>query len=145
MTEIAFHFNVPDRLAYGCRLLRKAYLGGSSVMVTADAMVLAELDRWLWHFSATEFVPHNLFTTPENYLAASPILLAESLADCPHQEVLVNFGPGIPANFERFERFIEVVTRAQDDMVAARSRWKHYASRGYSLKKHDLAVLGAGA
>ena len=24
MTEIAFHFNAPDKLAYACRLLRKA-------------------------------------------------------------------------------------------------------------------------
>ena len=24
MTEVAFHFNVPQRLAYACRLLRKA-------------------------------------------------------------------------------------------------------------------------
>lgn len=145
MTEIAFHFNVPDKLAYGCRLLRKAYLSGSRVVVTGDAAVLAELDQYLWRFSATEFVPHYLFTAPENCCAASPILLAESLADCPHQEVLVNFGPGIPASFERFERFIEVVARTQDDIVAARSRWKHYATRGYSLKKHDLAALGAGA
>ena len=29
MTEIAFHFNVPDKLAYSCRLLRKAYLSGA--------------------------------------------------------------------------------------------------------------------
>ena len=71
--------------------------------------------------------------------------MGESLGDCPLQEVLVNFGRGFPAFFERFARFIEVVTRAQDDMVAARSRWKHYATRGYSLKKHDLAALGAGA
>ena len=24
MTEVAFHFNVPDKLVYTCRLLRKA-------------------------------------------------------------------------------------------------------------------------
>ena len=145
MTEIAFHFNVPDKLTYGCRLLRKAYLSGTRVVVTADRGVLAELDQWLWRFSATEFVPHCLATAPENRLAASPVVLAESLAEYPHQDVLVNLGPGIPADFERFERFIEVVAQAQEDIVAARSRWKHYAARGYALKKHDLAAIGARA
>jgi hypothetical protein len=36
MTEIAFHFNVPDKLAYSCRLLRKAYLSGARVVVTGE-------------------------------------------------------------------------------------------------------------
>ncbi len=145
MTEIAFHFNVPDKLTYGCRLLRKAYLSGARVVVTADSGVLAELDQWLWRFSATEFVPHCLATATENCLAASPVVLAESLAECPHQDVLVNLGSGIPADFEHFERFIEVVAQAQDDILAARSRWKYYAARGYALKIHDLAAIGVGA
>jgi DNA polymerase-3 subunit chi len=145
MTEIAFHFNVADKLAYSCRLLRKAYLSGTRVVVTAESEVLAELDQWLWRFSATEFVPHCRIPASENSLAASPVLLAGSLASCPHQGVLVNLGRGIPADFERFERFIEVVAQAQDDIVSARSRWKQYAARGYALKKHDLAAIGVAA
>ena len=42
MTEIIFHVNVPDKLAYSCRLLRKAYLSGARVSVTAEPDVLAE-------------------------------------------------------------------------------------------------------
>ncbi|MGH8847501.1 MAG: DNA polymerase III subunit chi [Polaromonas sp.] len=51
----------------------------------------------------------------------------------------------MPAEFERFERFIEVVTQADDDRLAARSRWKHYTDRGYAMKRHDLATAGEGA
>jgi DNA polymerase-3 subunit chi len=51
----------------------------------------------------------------------------------------VNLGQQVPAGFERFERFIELVTLADEDRVAARSRWKHYADRGYAMKRHDLA------
>ena len=29
MTEVQFHFNVPDRLVYACRLLRKALRSGA--------------------------------------------------------------------------------------------------------------------
>ena len=34
MTEVEFHVNVPDRLQYACRLLRKACRKGVRVAVT---------------------------------------------------------------------------------------------------------------
>jgi DNA polymerase-3 subunit chi len=145
MTEIEFHVNVPDKLAYGCRLLRKAYLSGARVVVTAESGMLDQLDHLLWSFSPAEFVPHCRASAPQDCLAATPVLLAESLAACPSHEVLVNLGQGIPAGFEPFGRFIEVVARAGDDLLAGRGRWKHYATRGYALKKHERASAGAGA
>ena len=144
MTEIAFHFNVPDKLAYSCRLLRKAYLGGASVVVTAEPAVLAELDQLMWSFSPAEFVPHCRAGSAESTLAVTPVVLADSLKDCPHYSVLVNLGQKIPAEFERVERFIEVVAQTDDDRLAARSRWKHYTDRGYAMKRHDLAAAGDG-
>lgn len=145
MTEIAFHFNVADKLVYSCRLLRKAYISGANVVVTAGPEVLVELDQLLWSFSSTDFVPHCRIDAPEKSLANTSVLLAESLADCPHYGVLVNLGQGTPAGFERFERVIEVVTQADDDRLAARSRWKYYTDRGYAMKRHDLATAGEGA
>lgn len=145
MTEIAFHVNVPDKLAYSCRLLRKAYLSGAKVAVTAEPEVLAELDELLWSFSPSEFVPHCRSSAPEKNLALTPVLLMESFESCPHHEVLVNLSQTIPAEFERFERCIEVVAQTHDDVVAGRSRWKHYAARGYALKNHDLSKSGGGA
>ena len=145
MTEIAFHFNVDDKLVYSCRLLRKAYLSGAKVVVTAAPEILDQLDQLLWSFSPTEFVPHCRASAPENSLTVTPVLLAESLTACPHYGVLVNLGQSIPAEFERFERFIEVVTQDDDDRLAARGRWKHYTDRGYAMKRHDLAAAGEGA
>jgi len=145
MTEIAFHFNVPDKLAYSCRLLRKAYLSGARVVVTGEPAVLAELDQLMWSFSPAEFVPHCRADASQSTVAATPVVLAESPGASLHHGVLVNLGQGIPAGFERFERFIEVVART-DDRLAARSRWKHYTDRGYAMKRHDLAAAGeAGA
>lgn len=145
MTEIAFHFNVADKLSYGCRLLRKAYHSGARVVVTGGSDTLAQLDQMLWNFSATEFVPHCRVPASPASLIATPVLLAESLAACPHHGVLVNLGQGIPAEFERFERFIEVIARAEDDVLAGRNRWKHYAARGYALQRHDCASAGGDA
>ena len=145
MTEIAFHFNVPDKLLYTCRLLRKAHAAGAQVAVTAEPEALSELDQLLWSFSATEFVPHCRSGNETSLLGDMSILLVDSPAACPHHGVLVNLGLEIPAEFERFERFIEVVTQGSDERLAARSRWKHYADRGYALRKHDLAASGEGA
>ena len=58
MTEVAFHFNAPQKLAYACRLLRKAAASGAKVVVTGEPQLLRELDVALWTFAPLEFVPH---------------------------------------------------------------------------------------
>ena len=58
MTEVAFHFNVPDKMAYVCRLLRKAVNAGAKVAVIGDEATLAVLDPLLWTFSPHEFLAH---------------------------------------------------------------------------------------
>ncbi len=144
MTEVAFHFNVPEKLGYACRLLRKAAGAGSKVMVTGHPELLRRLDTELWTFSALEFLPHCVsgVAAPE-VVAASPVVLAESPRTGPHHEVLVNLGERVPDGFEGFERLIEVVTPDDADRQQARARWKHYADRGYSITRHDLGAKEA--
>ena len=48
----------------------------------------------------------------------------------------------MPEGFERFERLIEVVTPDGQDRQLARTRWKHYSGRGYSVDRRDLAQAG---
>ena len=143
MTEVAFHFNAPDKLAYACRLLRKAVGSGARVVVTAPADVLARLNSLLWTFSQLDFIPHATASDPAHVLAASPVVLAESLADLPHQQVLLNLGVQVPAGFEQFERLIEVVSLDDEDRQLARGRWKHYTDSGHAITRHDLALKGA--
>ena len=140
MTEVAFHFNAPDKLGYACRLLRKAVAKGSKVVVTGESDLLRDLDVALWTFAPLEFIPHcrGEGSAPA-VLAASPVVLADSPRAAPHQQVLVNLGQSIPDGFERFERLIEVVTQDEADRRQARQRWKHYAKRGYAITRHDRA------
>lgn len=141
MTEVAFHFNVPDKLGYACRLLRKATATGAKVVVTGETEVLRSLDTELWTFAPLEFVAHcHAAAANEQVLAASPVVLADAPRAAPHQEVLVNLGARVPEGFERFERLIEVVTQDDEDRQRARARWKHYADRGYAITRHDLAA-----
>ncbi len=143
MTEVEFHFNVGDKLAYSCRLLRKARAGGAKIMVTAEPTLLAQLDHMLWTFSSTEFLPHCRSEADPATLALTPIVLTPlpsdpALKGSPHA-VLVNLGQAVPEGFERFQRFIELVASAEDDRLSARQRWKHYKDRGYALKRYDLS------
>ena len=140
MTEVAFHFNAPDKLGYACRLLRKAVASGAKVVVTGEAALLNELDVALWTFAPLEFLPHCRDQgAPAAVLAASPVVLAESPRSASHHEVLVNLGAAVPQGFEAFERLIEVVTGEESDRLQARERWKHYAARGYAMTRHDRA------
>lgn len=142
MTEVSFHFNVPDRSGYACRLLRKAARAGARVVVTAESAELVGLDRLLWIFDPIEFLPHLLHrrgaAVPDR-LRDTPLWLTEDAAAAPHRHVLVNLGFEVPAGFESFERVIEIVSADADDRAAARMRWKHYAARGYSIQKHEVA------
>ena len=141
MTEIAFHFNAPDKWAYACRLLRKAMNAGVRVVVCAQSEGLAHLDGLLWTFSPLEFIPHCLASASKSELASSPVVLTEQLSadvQALHAQVLVNLGQGIAQGFESFDRVIEVVTLEEGDRQWARQRWKHYADRGYNIVRHDL-------
>lgn len=161
MTEVAFHVNLPDKLAYACRLLRKAYqssapLGaagtragaangaaaaGASIGVIGPADTLRALDTALWQFSVPDFIPHCAATAPAHMLAASPIVLAETCAALPRQHgVLVHLGQQVPEGFERFARLIELVGASEADRATARQRFRHYKDRGYPLQTHDLAA-----
>lgn len=138
MTEVAFHFNAPDRVAYACRLLRKAVGSGARLVVTGSPDTLRQLDADLWTFSPVDFVPHCYLESESSVAAASPVILMASTESAPHFQVLVNLGKSVPGGFERFERVIEVVTLNDEDRQFARTRWKHYADRGYAITRHDL-------
>jgi DNA polymerase-3 subunit chi len=138
MTEVAFHFNAPDPVAYACRLLRKAVSNGARMVVLGVPDTLQQLDLALWTFSPPDFVPHCHVDSDPRIVAMSPVILASSTESLPHQQVLLNLGHRVPDGFERFDRVIEVVGLDDEDRQLARGRWKHYTDRGYTITRHDL-------
>ncbi len=144
MPAVTFHFNVPQRREYVCRLLRKAYRSGARVAVTGTARELSELDRLLWIFEPTEFVPHwrgrSRAAVPER-LTGTPIVLVDDPDPAAGgYPVLVNLADALPPGLQGYERVIEVVSRDEDDRAAARMRWKAYAQAGCSIEKHEVGA-----
>ena len=140
MTEISFYFNVPNRSAYACRLVRKALRQRAAVAVTGPRESLAGLDEELWSFAAGEFVPHQwsdqATEVPPNLHQTTAWLAVEPL-EAPVHGILLNLGRDSPRGFESFTRLFEVVSTDDADRLAARERWKAYARRGYDIKKHE--------
>ena len=144
MTEVAFHFNAPDKLAYACRFARKVQRSGARLVITAPAETLAALDRMLWNLAPQDFVAHCQGDADAELVQASAVLLSHDIRSAPHHEVLLNLNTEVPEGFARFDRLVEVVSAHDEaDRGAARARWRHYASRGYAITRHDL-VLKAG-
>ena len=143
MTEIAFHFNAPDKVAYACRLLRKAVAANAKVVVVVPEDQMAHLDESLWTFSQLEFLAHCWMDSPKALRQASPVHLATNLdamdAFSP-RDVLLNLSDTVCEGFEQFARLIEVVTLDDSDRQHARGRWKQYPDQGFDIVRHDLKL-----
>jgi DNA polymerase-3 subunit chi len=133
MTRIDFHSNVPDKIAYACRLVRKARNADFRIVILArDHAQLAELDDLMWTFSEQDFLPH--VKIDDALAVQTPILLTVDPAmESPHHQILINLSDAPPAHFARFERMFEIVSSDDTDKSAGRERYSYYKQRGYPL------------
>lgn len=137
MTRIDFHTNISDKLAYACRLTRKAYgAGGQLVLLVEDAAQADKLDAALWSVSDTDFLPH---VVASHALAAqTPIIVAVDGSDAdaaafPHHDMLVNLTRRTPAGFASFKRVFEIISVDEADAAEGRKRYVAYKKLAYPL------------
>ncbi len=138
MTEVAFHFNAPDKLGYACRLLRKAHAQGARLLVVVEERDLAALNAALWTMAPGSFVPHASTADPPYVWSRSPIQITARLPVPSEATVLVNLRAELPLDYERYARVIEVVTGDPADRQLARERWKGYKMNGIEPQRYDL-------
>lgn len=132
----------PDRrarLVTACRLAEKAYDQGLRVAVrTASAAETAEFDELLWTFSDRSFVPHVVWPTEPDVVAATPVVVGSSGLPPSHRDVLINLAPDAPADFSAYARICEVVGGDEDAKKAGRLRWRTYRDAGCAPEAHPL-------
>ena len=133
MTRIDFHTNIPDKLAYACRLARKAYSAKAKIVLLAeDAAQAAALNEALWTLSETDFIPHVLAGDPLAF--ETPVIVTDSeAAQLPHHDMLVNLTRRTPTTFAQFARVFEIISLDEADAAAGRQRYVAYKKQSYPL------------
>ena len=138
MTKIDFYTGSTDKLHTACQLSHKAMQNGVRVVLSAPNAVLTDaLDRLLWHFPATAFIPHCRSNAEE--AGQMPVVLNNGSEKFPHHELLISLHDECVSFFSRFERVIEIVGNDAEDSNSGRERFKFYRDRGYELRHIDLS------
>jgi DNA polymerase III subunit chi len=136
LTRIDFHIHLPDKLNYGCRLVRRIRQAGKRILVWSDDPArLSDFDQALWTFSDSDFIAHVRSSDP--LAPVTPVVLALDSPDTEHHEVMINLGNSTPPTFSRYDRLIELVGLEEDDRTRARERFRFYRDRGYPMQTHD--------
>lgn len=138
MTKVDFYTGAADKLRTACQLSHKAMQNGVRVLLhVPDAASCDALDKLLWHYPATAFIPH--CRSHEAEAASMPVVLGhdEDITP-PHSELLISLHSECLPFFSRFERVIEIVGQDEQDVQLGRQRFGFYRDRGYELRHIDL-------
>jgi DNA polymerase-3 subunit chi len=142
VTKIDFYTGSTDKLRTACQLSHKAMQNGVRVVLSApDAATSDALDKLLWQFPATAFIPHCRSDAAE--AGQMPVVLDSGSEQFPHHDLLISLHDECVPFFSRFERVIEIVGQDAEDSQLGRERFKFYRDRGYELSHTDLSKLRA--
>ncbi|MEN9844619.1 MAG: hypothetical protein RLZZ612_2448, partial [Pseudomonadota bacterium] len=135
--QIDFHVQIPDRVVYTHRLIRKARRQGALLTVFGTREVLRTLDVHLWAWEQGEFLPHASVDAPEAVQQRSPILLRDVLRGDEPSDVLINLSLDLPEGYARWSRLIDIVSTDPDELSAARQRWRQLLAQGHQPTKFE--------
>lgn len=138
MTKVDFYTGSSDKLRTACQLTQKAMQNGVRVVLgMPDQSTCESMDKLLWQYSVTSFIPHGRCT--DETAEQMPVLLAQDEEKFPHHELLISLYHDTPNYFSRFERVIEIISLDEEDSARGRARYKFYRDRGYALRHIDLS------
>ncbi|MBI5431188.1 MAG: DNA polymerase III subunit chi [Nitrosomonadales bacterium] len=139
MTKVDFYTGSKDKLRTACQLSHKAMQNGVRTVISApDAATGDALDKLLWHYPATAFIPHCRSNAAE--AEQMPVVLNHGGEKFPHHDLLISLHSECLPFFSRFERVIEIVGTDAEDSRLGRERYKFYKDRGYELRHIDLTT-----
>jgi DNA polymerase III subunit chi len=142
VTKIDFYTGSEDKLRTACQLSHKAMQNGVRVLLhTPDEATTEALDKLLWHYPATAFIPH--CRSHEVSAGDMPVVVGHQIENFPHSELLISLHSECQPFFSRFERLIEIVSLDEEDVCLGRERFGFYRDRGYELRHIDLRKQAA--
>lgn len=145
---VAFHTGVADPVGHALRLIRKALSLGSRVLLIGEEPVLRELDEQLWTADPGSFMAHAHWSPQSRDHSAvrhAPVWLMSAQGAAGHgapmevptePQVLINLGLPVPANADRFDKVIEVVSTDADSRAQGQQRWRRWRDNGVTPLHH---------
>ncbi|MCM2343152.1 MAG: DNA polymerase III subunit chi [Alphaproteobacteria bacterium] len=137
MTEIRFYHAQRSSLEQVLPpILGKALSGGRRVVVRlGDATLVETINNHLWSFSPDSFLPHG--AAKDGQAAQQPVWLTDQDENPNQADVLIRV-PGtaqdVPAHLADFTLCCDVIDgRLDEEVMAARERWKLYKAAGYQV------------
>ena len=143
MTRVDFYLTQSSQLKQAlitaCKLTEKASRQGHHVYIHADDEAQAQqLDKLLWTFNQSSFIPHALAEANTDVADCDKVMIGHDHDPEFKHDVMINLASSIPEFFSRFERVAEIVSGNEDQRQQARERFKFYRDRGYELNTHEI-------
>jgi len=127
--------SVANKLRIVCDLIEKEFLNGKKIIVnTVDEDEGNSLDRLLWTWKQSSFIPHS-FIPQLTASADDPVIITTNLNIDLKYDTLILLNP---TSFDIFDWFSTVIDFAekynQTKLVADRERYKEYRDKKFNIE-----------
>lgn len=133
MNRVDFYISpvAQNMQSYGCGLAGRMWQSGDLVHIHTESEAEADsLDRLLWTFDDTSFIPHYKVGQGD-----APVVIGWCEPEfC--DRLLLNMTTKIPSFASSFERIAEIVGGSEDVRQLARGRYRQYKDLGFELHSH---------
>lgn len=138
MTKVDFYTGSTDKLRTACQLSHKAMQHELHTVISLPDLASCDaLDKLLWQYPDTAFIPHARCGAPDANQV--PVILSHDNDTFPYYDMLISLHDACTPFFSRFERVAEIVGTSEEESRRGRERFKFYRDRGYELRHFDLA------
>jgi DNA polymerase-3 subunit chi len=136
MTEVSFYTNVLDQTHLIVKLLYKAHRASRKLHISVRNKQHGEkITRDLYGSEPTSFF--GISSSSHDVHDLTSAIISDTL-DYAHNDIIINLTTEIPDSFSTFKRVIEIVSQDEENISAARNRYRWYKDRGYSIATHKL-------
>lgn len=129
----------PTADRFACHLALMAWERQQKIyIIAATSASINQLDELLWEQPQGRFLPHAVSGDPETDKA--PITIGP-LSELKPTDVVINLGPEIVPQAERFKRVLEIVPHAEGERKASRAKYKSYRDLGLKPCAHETKIF----
>ncbi|MGB5707034.1 MAG: DNA polymerase III subunit chi [Arenicellales bacterium] len=126
-------------LCCACRIAGKAYQQGMNVYMQVESGDHArEVDRLLWTFHPTSFIPHEVLMQQRSPVA--PVLIGTGPAPDRWDSMLITLTREVPSDTNRFDRVADLIINDEQHKLFGRERFRFYRNCGIEPNTHQISV-----